>query len=259
MNVAIIGTGAISTYLRDRLATEGIPVAAYVVGQGKEGVDDQGVQLVSNIANLPPEVELVVDCAGHEGLRGHGVATLAAGIDLLTLSIGALADASLQADLEEAAKRGSAHLHLASGAIGGLDLLRAARTGSLASVTYIGRKPPMGWAGSPAEKALDLTTLTQAETHFRGTAREAALAYPKNANVAAAVALSSLGFDNTTVELIADPTATGNIHQIEAVGDFGEMRFTVTGNSLPDNPRSSALAAMSVVSAILERQRAIRF
>ncbi len=259
MKLAIIGKGAISAFVRARIAACDIELVASVVRPGNEGVDAQGVPQISDIADMPTGVALVIDCAGHDGLRAHGPATLTSGVDLLTLSIGALADAVLQTQLADAAKSGGSRLHLASGAIGALDLLRAARCGRLDRVTYVGRKPPLGWMGSPAENRLDLVGLTRAETHFSGSAREAALAYPKNANVAAAVALSSLGFEDTKVELIADPDARGNIHQIEAAGDFGEMNFCVTGSSLADNPRSSALAAMSVLAAIVERQKTIGF
>lgn len=259
MKTAIIGKGAISAFVRESITKKGIEVAALIVRPGKEGLDDRGLSQVSAIADLPSGVNLVVDCAGHEGLRSHGIAALEAGLDVLTVSVGALADSDLMDRLTAAALKGGAQLHLASGAIGALDALRAARAGGLANVKYIGRKPPVGWKGSLAEERLDLASLTQAETHFLGSARDAALAYPKNANVAAAVALASLGFDDTIVELIADPSVTTNIHQIEASGDFGEMTFSVSGSSLPDNPRSSALAAMSVVAAILEQQSAIRF
>ena len=110
----------------------------------------------------------------------------------------------------------------------------------------------MAW---PAQERLDLDTLTSAAVHFDGTARQAATQYPKNANVAAAVALAGLGFDHTRAVLIADPGIDANIHEIEARGAFGSFSFRIEGKALPDNPRSSALAAMSVISAI-ERRRA---
>ena len=188
-----------------------------------------------------------------------GPAALMAGIDVLTVSIGALADAELEAQLKSAAHAGGARLHLASGAIGGLDALRSAKAGKLSSVTYIGRKPPQGWYGSPAAANVDLDALTEPFVHFRGTAREAALAYPKNANVAAAVALSGIGWEETKVQLIADPTVTENIHEIAASGDFGQLQFQIAGQGLPGNPKSSALAAMSVVASVLEMQREIGF
>ncbi len=256
MSIALIGTGAIATFVREQLALADISVAATIVRPGKE---HGAAHCVGSVANLPPEVDLLVDCAGHEALRTHGVAALQAGIDVVTVSIGALADPALQSTLAAATAKGNSTLYLASGAIGALDALRAARIGNLTSVKYTGRKPPNGWLGSPAEETLDLLNLSQAETHFKGSAREAALAYPKNANVAAAVGLSALGLDNTVVELIADPTVSANIHQIEAIGDFGRMVFTIEGKSLPDNPKTSALAAMSVVAKILDDRKPIRF
>lgn len=248
MQVGVIGTGAIGSYVIDALTQDGWVRAALV--RRVPETPQPGLRYVTRVADLPEAVTHLVDCAGHSGLSAHGPAALAAGIGVVSLSLGALADAKLEARLTEAANEGGATLHLASGAIGGLDALRAARVGGLSRVRYVGRKPPSGWAGSPAEDVLDLDTLRGAAPHFEGTAREAALRYPKNANVAAAVALAGLGFDRTEAVLIADPDAPGNVHRIEAEGAFGSFAFEVTGASLPDNPRSSALAAMSAVAEI---------
>lgn len=259
MNIAILGTGAISAYLHTQAENSDMNIRAALIRRTATCDPWKGVPCFHSVAELPGGIDLLIDCAGHQGLRDHGVAALAAGIDVLTISLGALADRDLEERLSQAAMTGGASLHLASGAIGALDALRAARVGSLARVKYTGRKPPKGWVGSPAEERLDLDNLEQAETHFAGSARVAAITYPKNANVAAAVALSSLGFDRTEVELIADPNVSTNIHEIEASGDFGALRFSISGNSLPDNPRTSALAAMSVVAAIAESRRRVRF
>ncbi len=201
---------------------------------------------------LPSGLELAVDCAGHSALHEYGTAILSSGIDLVTVSSGALADASLFDSLADAAQQGNAQLRVVSGAIGALDALAAAGTGKLSSVTYRGRKPPRGWRGSAAEDKVDLDALSEATVHFSGDARSAALEYPKNANVAASVALAGIGFDATRVELIADPDAARNIHEIVAEGDFGRFEFRIEGKSLPDNPRSSAITAMSVVREILK-------
>lgn len=252
MQVGIIGKGAIAGYVTAAIeASAQVTLAATLLRQPHVGA-------VTDVHDLPP-LNLLIDCAGHEGLAAHGTRALARGVDVLTLSLGALADNDLAMALTQAAERGGARLHLASGAIGALDALRAARVGGLTQVSYTGRKPPAGWRGSPAEDVLDLPAVTQATTHFTGTARDAALRYPKNANVAAAVALAGIGFDDTDVTLVADPQAAGNTHEITAEGAFGQSYFRITGNSLPDNPRSSALAAMSAVSAIAQAQSPIRF
>lgn len=262
MKVGFIGYGAIAQYVAAALPDIGADIAFVITRAGREQAAKdalgRNILTLSDIGEVRADV--VVDCAGHAGLAAHGAAILRAGIPLVTVSIGALADDRLLGALTQAADQGGARLHLATGAIGGLDALTSARIGVLTAVTYTGRKPPLGWKGSPAEQVMDLDAPGAEETvHFEGTARAAALAYPKNANVAAAVALAGLGFDNTHVRLIADPAIDANIHEITAEGDFGRFAFTIEGNTLPNNPRTSALAAMSVVKMIAARQQAVVF
>jgi aspartate dehydrogenase len=254
MNIGIIGVGAIGTYVRTHLERRGHALRALLVRPertAKLALEFPGTLCVGSVPELPDDIDLMIDCAGQAALRMHGAGVLRRGIDLTTVSIGALADARLYDELERAAAEGNARLYLASGAIGALDCLRAARTGTLHAVTYTGRKPPKSWKGSPAEERLDLENLTEGEQiHFEGSARDAATQYPKNANVAAAVALAGVGMDDTRVKLIADPSIDQNIHEVRATGDFGAFTFELRGHALPDNPKSSALAAMSVVSRV---------
>ena len=244
MNIGLIGRGAIAQYVMAHLRARGQNVSALLVRRAESPLEFAAVDA------LPHDIDVMIDCAGHEALMAYGADILARGCDLIILSVGALANAALADTLTAAAAQGKARLHLASGAIGGLDCLRAARIGGLDEVLYTGRKPPQGWRGSAAETTLDLNNLDGEHTHFTGSARQAALAYPKNANVAAAVALAGLGFDATKVRLIADTAVAHNIHEITARGQFGTFHFQIAGDALPDNPRSSALAAMSVISCL---------
>lgn len=263
MNLGMIGDGAIGRYVRKQLSQRGMSVQMLLVRAGRLGAKSRELPdllCIERAADIPDDIDHMVECAGHTALRTCGAEILRRGIDLTTVSLGALADEKLYQELQRAAHEGNSTLLLASGAIGALDCLRAARAGGLDSVTYIGRKPPVGWRGSPAEQRVKLDELKDGSaTHFSGSARTAATEYPKNANVAAAVALAGIGFDDTRVQLVADATVSENIHEIRASGAFGRFQFEIRGRSLPDNPRSSALAAMSVVSLLEERSRRIRF
>ena len=262
LKVGIIGYGAIAKFVATALPSIDAQLVLVIAraprfGAAREALGT-GIKVVDCLGSERPDV--VVDCAGHPGLQQHGADILSAGVPLITVSIGALADAALHDKLTCAARAGGTTLRLSSGAIGSLDAIASARFGLLATVTYVGRKPPEGWRGSRAETVIDLNDLGgRAVTHFKGSARDAAFLYPKNANVAAAVALSGIGFDDTRVELVADPAIETNIHEIHASGDFGEMHYTIQGKTLPGSTRSSALAAMSVVKMLSDQLSPITF
>ena len=260
---ALIGHGAIAKYvLKNLRRDEPLRCAALVVRRARvaevqKAVGD-AITVVGSVAelgfHLPP---LVVEAAGHGGLAEHGAAVLEAGSDLIVISAGALADRALHDKLAAAAEKGKAKLLILAGAIGGIDALAAARQGGLARVRYTSRKPPKAWKGTAAEKVTDLAKLTGEKVLYSGRADEAARSYPQNANVCATVALAGAGWEKTEVTLVADPAAEGNIHQIEAEGAFGRMSVEMRGKPLPDNPKTSSLAALSVLRAIRNRASAI--
>ena len=249
VHVTLIGWGAIACAVFDRMKNfPGVRITHIVVREGK--VKDTQAQLGSSalaVTSVPHEAQLVLECAGHSALTQHVLPALQRGISCGVLSVGALSTMGLPESLEAAAKQGGAQMHLLSGAIGGIDAIAAARTEGLSQVMYIGRKPPLAWRGSPAETVVNLELLQKPTVFFESSAREAARLYPKNANVAATVSLAGLGLDETRVQLIADPGVTENIHEVHVQGRFGEMKITLRGIPLPENPKTSALTVLSAV------------
>ena len=263
MDFALIGHGAIAKYVLKALRRDEPARCTALVARKARVAEVQkavggAIAVVGSVAELgfhvPP---LVVEAAGHGGLAEHGAAVLEAGSDLVIVSAGALADRALYEKLAAAAEKGKAKMLIVAGAIGGVDALAAARQGGLARVRYTSRKPPKAWKGTPAEKLADLAKLTAEKVLYTGRADDAARGYPQNANVCATVALAGAGWDKTEVTLIADPAVEGNVHQIEAEGAFGRMTVEMRGKPLPDNPKTSSLAALSVLRAIRNRASAV--
>jgi aspartate dehydrogenase len=255
MAIAIVGHGAIASYVTTQLRQRNLMPVAVVARPGREATAMQalGLPALSGIDALPNDVSLVLDCAGHSALAAYGPPLLARGIDVITVSAGALASSSLVDKLAQAGADGGARVQVVAGSIGALDALAAAATSSLSRVSYRGIKPPAAWRGSPAENLCDLDRLTGSTDFYSGTARQAALDFPKNANVAAATALAGIGLDRTEVVLTADPALSRNRHEISAEGAFGRFGFWIEGQPLPESPGSSSLAAMSMVRAVVAR------
>jgi aspartate dehydrogenase len=133
MKIGLIGNGAIATYVKNAVAQRPHSIDAILVRPSR--VAENPDLYVGSVQDLPDDLDLVIDCAGHAALMAHGPAVLARGLDLITVSLGALADHAVFEALKNAARAGHATLHLASGAIGALDCLQAAAVGQLEHVT----------------------------------------------------------------------------------------------------------------------------
>ena len=255
MDVLLIGNGAIAREVLKHLAPdEAARVSAVLVrptrlAEARAALPDD-IEVVSALDDLTVIPDVAAECAGHGAVAEYGADVLRRGIDLIVISIGCLSNPDLARALEDAAREGAAKLVLPAGAVAGADALAAARVGGLDRVSYTSRKPPGAWKGTPAEEAHDLDVLTHETVLYQGAADEAARLYPQNANVAATIALAGAGFAATEVRLVADPAAKGNIHQLHVEGAFGEFDMEIRGKPLPDNPKTSTLAAHSVIHAL---------
>lgn len=257
--VAIIGLGAIGRTVIDRLVDESVvtpaPECIALVRRGHlaelEALYGSRLRFVTSLDELlafSPDV--VVDAAGQPAVREFAEQILTAGIDFIVVSTGALVDDLFRSRLISAGEISGARLIVAAGAIAGLDGLGALKLSGNMRARYISSKPPHAWRGTPAETMLDLDQLVEATTFFRGSAAEAATRFPKNANLAATIALAGAGFAETTVELVADPNAQGNCGRVEAEANAGKLIVELSGPSAAENAKTSAITAYSILRVL---------
>jgi aspartate dehydrogenase len=204
---------------------------------------------IAPIAALPAFADVVVECLPAAHFRAVAEATVQAGKIFMPLSVGQLLD---HMDLVEAAKRTGARIVVPSGALLGLDGVRAAAEGEVRYVSIVTRKPPAGLKGAPLLEArgISLETLTAPLQVFAGNAREAIAGFPANVNVAVALSLAGIGPERTRVEIWADPTVTRNTHTIEVRSAASDFTLTVAGVPSEANPATGKLTPLSVLAAL---------
>ncbi|MFS0820363.1 aspartate dehydrogenase [Bacillus sp. 1P02SD] len=256
MNIGVIGAGAIATFLLKEVNQnqhENLRIKNILVRNKEkyEGLESNfGVKLFTDLqAFLDSEIDIVVEAANI-----HAVKTLLPSVikkkDVVLISVGALADEALLTELSNLVKEYKNVVHLPSGAIGGLDLLQNAHAlGTVSSVSLTTRKP--------ARSLMD-DDINEAKVVFEGKAIDAIKQFPKNMNVSIVLSLAGVGIEKTRVCLVADPHIEKNIHQVEIKGDFGEATFSITNNPLPDNPKTSYLAAMSILGTLNRMNEKLR-
>jgi len=199
---------------------------------------------LSQLLNLKPDY--VIEAATAAVLKEITPAVLTCGSDIIALSVGAFADDKFHAQAESLAREYNRKIHIPSGAIGGFDIMQSALfEGDLHSkITTV--KNPASLPGRHGGEAKDAGR----ELLFSGKARDAIERFPKNVNVAVALAIATTGVDNTDVEVFSDPSAKYNTHKIELFGDFGHACIEIAAKASGSNPKSSAIAASSVVAKL---------
>jgi aspartate dehydrogenase len=254
LKVGIAGLGAVGLNVARRLEAviPGLALTAVAVrdrDKAQRNLPGAG----ERIPILPAEAladtsDIVIECLPPQLFRGVALSVIERGKIFMPLSVGQLLE---NWDLVERAKQKGARILAPTGALLGLDAVRAAAEGTIHSVTMITRKPPSGLEGAPylVERGISLKELKAPRKIFDGTAREGARGFPANVNVAAALSLAGIGADKTRLEIWADPTLSRNTHRIEV--DADTARFSLMIEGVPsENPRTGRIVPLSVIAAL---------
>ncbi|MDQ4026736.1 MAG: DUF108 domain-containing protein [Actinomycetota bacterium] len=246
--VGLIGSGAIgrpiARALRDGLIA-GCELSGILTRSGR--LDEMGV---SSIGDLIDRSDLVVEAAGHTALADFGPAVIESGTDLLVLSVGALADDELYDRLSQ---ENGGRLLISTGAVGGLDILGAAMLAApLSRVSLTSRKAAhvlaRPWMHAELQHAL---SVQNGETEaYVGPARRAVELFPESANIAATLALATVGFDKLQVRIVGVSEAAEVEHRINATGPAGSYEFVLRNKPSETNPRTSAITPFAVMRAL---------
>ena len=188
---------------------------------------------------IDKDYSLLVEAASIDAVRNHLQDALTRGKDAIVLSVGAFSDTAFLAETRQVAAANGRKIYIPSGAIFGLDNIKVARICGIDRLVLRTTKSPGAWG---------ITDTSQRVCVFRGTASEAIQRFPRNINVSVALGLAASV--EPEVELWADPSVTANRHEIEAAGAFGSVSITTDNVPSPDNPATSFLAALSVLTLL---------
>ena len=194
-------------------------------------------------------MQLIVECASQAAVTAHAEAVLTAGKSMLVMSSGALVSADFMRKAMSAAEASGASIYVPSGAVGGIDALRASKA-LLEEVTIVSTKKPIALSGAPGFAKWENVDITEPTVIFEGSAAEAVGLFPANVNVAATVSMAGMGPDATGVKIVADPDSPGNVHEIHAVGRAGKFSFRFENIPHETNPKTSFLAVLAAIETL---------
>lgn len=256
--IGIVGAGAIGKEIARAIDDGTVP--AKLVAIWDRQVDEArefAASLKQNPKVLPLErlvrqCDIVVEAASQAAVREVAVAALSNSRSVMIMSVGALSDKQLLEELRTLARENHCHIHVPSGAIGGLDAVKSASIKRIDCVTITTRKPAKGLKGAPfvVKNNLDLDKFTVPTEIFSGPAAVAIKEFPANVNVAASLSLVGVGFEKTMVKVVVDPTISRNVHEIHVKGEFGDFHAKIENVPSDTNPKTSFLAALSAIATL---------
>ena len=237
--VGIIGCGAIGTLIAEAVGNGIVKCDGLILYDYNNEKADQlarslaipvkVVRSLDEMIKLKPSV--IVEAASQQAAKEYIRRILKGDIELIVMSVGALLDLDVR----------SSKIHIPSGAIGGLDAIASAALAGISEVVLTTRKNP---------KVLDMSNREE-KLVYEGTAREAVKLFPREINVAAALALAASP-EKVKVRIVSDPKVTRNVHEVKVKWKHGEMLLRFENEPHPENPRTSALAAWSAMRLLSE-------
>ncbi|MGI0073333.1 MAG: aspartate dehydrogenase [Nitrosotalea sp.] len=257
--IGLLGCGAIGTEIALAIDLGKIPAKLTHVYDFSK---DASSKLVSKLQNKPvitdnvgllaaAPVDLIVEAASQDAVRDNALAILQNRKDLMIMSVGALLDESILEIIIEGCKDFKKSVYLPSGAITGLDGVRAVKN-ELDSLVLVTTKNPKALKGAKffETSKINLDELKESTILYEGTAQEAVKLFPANINVAALLSLAGIGSTKTKVRIVADPRTDKNTHEIQAEGKFGKFSIKVENVPSENNPKTSRLAILSAIECL---------
>lgn len=228
--VAVAGTGVIGRAVADALRAGEVPGCTLVATLGSRSSQDEFDAALARAAVL-------VEATTVEAARTVVPRAVAGGLDVVVCSCGVLAEPGAVEQLAP----GPGRVVLPAGAIGGFDVLtaatRAGADGARVRHTMTKRPGALGVA-EPLEGAVEV---------FRGSAREAALAFPRTSNSSVALAFATVGLDRVEVVVLADPDVHATRHLVSFSSPVGDYELTFTNAvDAASGGRTSRITAWSV-------------
>ena len=259
--VGLVGCGTIGSALAKAIERNYADVARVVALCDSDFLHAQRLQQklsghppIVSLSRLLSRSDLILEAASASISCSVARRALSAGCDCLVMSTGGLLGHLPQ--LARAARRSHANLLLPSGALGGLDAVKALSMGMLRRVRLTTRKPPRALAGSPfaITRRLRLNGLRQPRIVFTGSPSKVVRAFPQNTNVAATVALACArsGFPTNRIQVrvVADPSLRRNVHELSVIGDAGQVEVRIESRPSRDNPKTSETAIRSALAVL---------
>ncbi len=256
LRLAIAGLGAIGLEVASRVdvgAVDGIVLSAVCARDRDKAAgklkDFSTVPDIVPLNELAEHADIVVECAPASLFLDIARPAIERGRIFIPLSAGVLLD---HMDLVEKARKTGARIIVPTGALLGLDAVKAVAEGDVKAIRMVTRKPPAGLKGAPylVEQGISVDGLEEAKKVFAGSARQAARGFPANVNVAAALALAGIGPERTQVEIWADPAVTRNTHTIIVEADASNFTMTIENVPTQENPPTGKITALSVIATL---------
>lgn len=247
VQIGIAGIGAIGSTVAKALqgGITGYRLAA--ISDPSPAVDLRLPNL--DFAQLAERCDLIVECLPPGLVPDLAREVLSRNKDLIVISSAALL---LHPAIMDQLRQSEGRIIVPSGALCGIDGVHAMAQMGIKSARIASTKPPRGFTGTPfiTENSIDLSSITEKTKLFSGNAHEAAKAFPANVNVAATLSLAGIGAERTMVEVWADPEARVNSHEITVESEYTKLSARVENLPDPRNPKTSALAAQSIIAVL---------
>ncbi len=236
--VGIIGYGTIGSYLVKRIKEDNDIEIVFVYEKDEfKSAQLSNLKLddFSRFTNYRPDI--VVECALNS-VVWEFAPTVLQYCDMMIMSNTALADDSFRNSIVSLCRNHKTKLFAVHGGILGLDGIYDGRN-IIKRVTISSDKHPNNFDRDDTEKTVI----------FEGPTKEICSLYPRNVNTHAAVAMASIGFENTISKMIANPNTDVNSHSIEVDAEGIAFRIEIK------SPRASKITGVYTLESAYQSLR----